>query len=129
MTSAGPTCRSAAIAGSAMFAIAVSSDAIATAVKIAAAAHPRRSAGRPSIAAGPSAETISVDIRKDLQIIPDVVRIRAGEQTARCMPHMRRGIPANARIKCPVAAYAGDCLLYSGEAQRDAEQDRRNDRS
>src|SRR6185295_18918767 len=47
-----------------MFAIAVSSEAIARAVKIAAAAHLRRSAGRPPIATGPSAEIISVDIRK-----------------------------------------------------------------
>src|SRR5882757_3567369 len=68
MTSAGPTWRSAAIAGRAMFAIAVSSDAIATAVKMAAAAHPRRSAGRPSIAAGSLAEIISVDIREGLQL-------------------------------------------------------------
>jgi hypothetical protein len=45
-----------------MFAIAVSSEAIARAVKIAAAAHLRRSAGRPLIATGPSAEIISVDI-------------------------------------------------------------------
>jgi hypothetical protein len=42
----------------------VSSEAIATAVKIAADAHPRRSAGKPSIAAGRSAEIISVDIEK-----------------------------------------------------------------
>jgi hypothetical protein len=47
-----------------MFAIAVSSDAIASEVKMAAAAHLRRSAGKPSIAASPSAEIVSVDIRK-----------------------------------------------------------------
>src|SRR6185369_420542 len=47
-----------------MFAIAVSSEAIARAVKIAAAAHLRRSAGRSPIATDPSAEIISVDIRK-----------------------------------------------------------------
>jgi hypothetical protein len=47
-----------------MFAIAVSSDAIARAVKMAAAAYLRRSAGRPSISTGPLAEMISVDIRK-----------------------------------------------------------------
>src|ERR1700712_3152392 len=40
------------MAGSAMLAIAVSSDAIASAVKIAAAAQRRRSAGRPSNGAG-----------------------------------------------------------------------------
>jgi hypothetical protein len=50
-----------------MFAIAVSSDAIASAVKIAAAAHRWRSAGRPSATTGPFAETISVDIQKRLQ--------------------------------------------------------------
>src|SRR5260221_3120548 len=89
MTSAGPTCRSAAIAGSAIFAIAVSSEAIASAVKIAAAAHPRRSAGRPSTAAGRSAEIISVDIPKGSPDICDVVQIGAGQQAAPCMPHMR----------------------------------------
>jgi hypothetical protein len=51
-----------------MFAIAVSSDAIASAVKIAAAAHLWRSAGRPSIVTGPFAEIISVDIRKVLRL-------------------------------------------------------------
>jgi hypothetical protein len=51
------------MAGRAMFAIAVSSDAIASAVKIAAPAHRRRSAGRPSIITGPIAEIISVDIQ------------------------------------------------------------------
>src|SRR3979411_2412675 len=50
-----------------MFAIAVSSDAIARAVKMAAAAHLRRSAGRPSIATGPLAEIVSVAIRETLQ--------------------------------------------------------------
>src|SRR4051812_29395251 len=51
-----------------MLAIAVSSDAIASAVKMATAAHLRRSAGRPSITTGPLAETISVDIRKALRL-------------------------------------------------------------
>jgi hypothetical protein len=50
-----------------MFAIAVSSDAIASAVKIAAAAQPRRPAGRPSIATGLSAAIVSVDIQKGFQ--------------------------------------------------------------
>jgi hypothetical protein len=50
-----------------MFAIAVSSDAIASAVKIAVAAHLRRSAGRPSIATDRFAEIVSVDIRKALR--------------------------------------------------------------
>src|ERR1700676_424870 len=51
-----------------MLAIAVSSEAIARAVKIAAAAQFRRSAGKPSIAAGISAEIVSVDIRNGLPI-------------------------------------------------------------
>src|ERR1700722_11850477 len=88
MTSAGPTCRSVAIAGRAMFAIAVSSDAIASAVKIAAAAHLRRFAARLSIAAGAFAEIVSVDIRQTSNT-PDVVRTRRGSQDAPCMPHMR----------------------------------------
>ena len=54
--------------GRAMFAIAVSSEAIARAVKMAAAAHRRRCAGRPLIATGPSAEIVSIDIRKALLI-------------------------------------------------------------
>jgi hypothetical protein len=45
-----------------MFAIAVSSEAIASAVKIAAAAHFRRSGGRPLVAAGLFTEIVSVDI-------------------------------------------------------------------
>src|SRR5258708_23603245 len=53
MTSAGLTRRSAARAGSAILAIAVSRDAMAIAAKIAATAHRRRSAGRPSMAEGP----------------------------------------------------------------------------
>src|SRR5258708_303236 len=50
-----------------MFAIAVSSDAIASAVKIAAAAHLRRSVKTPSMATSSFAEIVSVDIRKALQ--------------------------------------------------------------
>src|SRR5258705_9187789 len=50
-----------------MLAIAVSSDAIASAAKMATAAHLRRSAGRSSITTGPFAEIISVDTRKALQ--------------------------------------------------------------
>src|SRR5713226_8526588 len=120
MTSAGPTCRSAAIAGRAMFAIAVSSEAIATAVKMAAAAHPRRSAGRPSIAAGPSAEMISVDIREGLQL--------SGCSTDNGQPAggslhaaYARGDSGDAEIRCP---YAGDRLLCSGQVQCGAEQER-----
>jgi hypothetical protein len=45
-----------------MFAIAVSSDAIARVVKMAAAAHLRRPAARPSIATGSFAEIVSADI-------------------------------------------------------------------
>jgi hypothetical protein len=75
--------------GKAMLAIAVSSDAIASAVKIAAAAHPRRSAGRPSVTVSPSAEIVSVDIQNDLQILGDVVQMPAGQQAASCMPRMR----------------------------------------
>jgi hypothetical protein len=45
-----------------MFAIAVSSDAIARAVKMAAAAHLRRSPDRSSIVTGPFAVIVSVDI-------------------------------------------------------------------
>ncbi|MGY4175144.1 hypothetical protein ACVIHH_000435 [Bradyrhizobium sp. USDA 4518] len=48
-TSAGLTCRSLAIAGSAILAIAVSSEAIASAVKIAATAQRRVSQGKPSV--------------------------------------------------------------------------------
>jgi hypothetical protein len=62
-----------------MFAIAVSSEAIASAVKMAAAAHLRRCAGRPLIAIGPFAEIVSVDIRKALQC-KDVARIRPGSR-------------------------------------------------
>src|SRR5258705_5067771 len=51
-TSAGLTWRSAAMAGRATLAIAVSSEAIASAVKIAATAQRRSSGGRPSIGAG-----------------------------------------------------------------------------
>src|SRR5258705_12901182 len=58
MTSAGLTRRSEAMAGSAMFAIAVSSDATASAVKIAATAQRRRSAGRPSCGDGLFAELV-----------------------------------------------------------------------
>jgi hypothetical protein len=47
-----------------MFAIAVSSDAIASAMKIAAAAHLRCFASRPSIAIGAFTEIVSVDISK-----------------------------------------------------------------
>jgi hypothetical protein len=48
----GLTCRSPAMAGSAMLAIAVSSEAIASAVKIAAMAQRRCAAGRPSATGG-----------------------------------------------------------------------------
>src|ERR1700742_2792974 len=67
MTSAGLTCRSAAIAGNATLAIAVSSDAIASAVKIAAIAQRRRSVGRPSMtgAAAGFAASVSVDISEN----------------------------------------------------------------
>src|ERR1700716_2519217 len=92
MTSAGPTCRSAAIAGRAMLAMAVSSDAIASAVKMAATAHLRRSAGRPSIAAGRSAEIVSVAIPTRLpRYHGDVVQLPAGWQAAPCMSLMRCG--------------------------------------
>src|SRR6266852_1698014 len=50
------------MAGSAMFAIAVSSDATATAVKIAATAQRLRSAGRPSCGDGLFAELEPSDI-------------------------------------------------------------------
>src|SRR5215207_7725687 len=63
-TSAGLTWRSAAMAGSAMFAIAVSSEASASAVKIAATAQRRSSGGRPSIGAGGDGfAVVSSDIR------------------------------------------------------------------
>src|SRR6267142_69561 len=63
-TSAGLTWRSAAMAGSAMLAIAVSSEAIASAVKIAATAQRRSSGGRPSIGAGAGGfAVVSSDIR------------------------------------------------------------------
>src|ERR1700676_652011 len=88
MTSAGPAFRSVAIAGSAMLAIAVSSEAMVSAVKIAVTAHFRRSAGRPSTAAGLFAEIISVDIRAAPFECRDVGRIGPGQQAARCMPHM-----------------------------------------
>src|SRR3954471_12394578 len=64
-TSAGLTWRSAAMAGSAMLAIAVSSDAIASAVKIAATAQRRSSGGRPSSGAGAGGcAVVSSDIRQ-----------------------------------------------------------------
>src|SRR3954469_19649873 len=62
-TSAGLTWRSAAMAGSAMLAIAVSSEAIASAVKIAATAQRRSSGGSPSMGAGGCA-VVSSDIRQ-----------------------------------------------------------------
>src|SRR5271166_3596580 len=79
MTSAGLAWSSAAIAGRAMFAIAVSSDAIASAVKIAAAAHLRRSAARLLIAIGAFAEIVSVDIA-GLSNMPDVARARSANR-------------------------------------------------
>ena len=52
------------MAGSAMLAIAVSSDAIASAVKIAATAQRRSSGGKPSIGAGAGGfAVVSSDIR------------------------------------------------------------------
>src|SRR6185369_6952279 len=63
-TSAGLTWRSAAMAGSAMLAIAVSSEASASAVKIAATAQRRSSGGKPSIGAGTGGfAVVSGDIR------------------------------------------------------------------
>src|SRR5258705_5408844 len=63
-TSAGLTWRSAAMAGRATVAIAVSSEAIASAVKIAATAQRRSSGGRPSIGAGAGGfAVVSSDIR------------------------------------------------------------------
>jgi len=58
-TSAGLTWRSTEIAGSAILAIAVSSEAIASAVKIAATAQRRLSQGRPSVTGGEGA-TVAV---------------------------------------------------------------------
>src|SRR2546423_13822759 len=66
-TSAGLTRRSAAMAGRAMLAIAVSSEAIASAVKIAATAQRRSSGGRPSMGAGGGGfAVVSSDIRSGL---------------------------------------------------------------
>src|SRR5207244_9271246 len=62
--SAGLTWRSAAMAGRATLAIAVSSEASASAVKIAATAQRRSSGGRPSIGAGAGGfAVVSSDIR------------------------------------------------------------------
>ena len=53
-TSAGETCRSAEIDGSAMLAMATSSEAIDSAVKIAAIAQGRWPGGRPSAEPSPA---------------------------------------------------------------------------
>src|ERR1700733_9772942 len=79
MTSAGLACSFAAIAGRAMFAIAVSSDAIARAVKIAKAAHFRYFTCRSPIALGLSAEMFPVDIQK-VSDIRDVVLSWSGSR-------------------------------------------------
>src|SRR5207253_2943939 len=66
-TSAGLTWRSAAMAGRATLAIAVSSEAIGSAVKIAATAQRRSSGGRPSMGAGVGGfAVVSSDIRSGL---------------------------------------------------------------
>src|SRR5439155_1359493 len=61
-TSAGLTWRSAAMAGRATLAIAVSSEAIARAVKIAATAQRLSSGGRPSMVAPDGLAVVSADI-------------------------------------------------------------------
>src|SRR5204863_6251646 len=63
-TSAGLTWRSAAMAGRATLAIAVSSEAIASAVKIAATAQRRSSGGRPSMVVTDGFAVVSSDIRQ-----------------------------------------------------------------
>src|SRR6202140_4814080 len=117
MTSAGPTCRSAAMAGSAMLAIAVSSEAIASAVKIAAAAQFRRSAGRPSLAAGLFAEIVSVDIPGGS---PDAWRCSAnagGAAGGSLHDAYARRMPARRLLRLGPVAAAGGCAASGGFCQ------------
>ena len=83
-----------------MLAIAVSSEAMASAVKIAATAHRLRSAGKPSIASEDTffAAVASVDIRQGSPggrqgVAPhsrDVLWMQRRPQTPCCMMRMRR---------------------------------------
>src|SRR5690242_6974760 len=108
-TSAGLTWRSAAIAGSAILAIAVSSDAIASAVKIAATAQRLRSGGRPSIGAAGfevSADILSGYPRRSRRrpSAGVVLRTRHAPQTFPCMMRMQRA--HEALVPAPLGARA-----------------------
>src|SRR5258708_37630445 len=96
-TSAGLTWRSAAMAGSAMLAIAVSSEASASVVKIAATAQRLSSGGKPSMGGAGGfmtvgSEDIAIGFSAPGQPRPPrrVLRTRGGPQGRGCMMHMRR---------------------------------------